>query len=205
MHADRISGVVIDEIWPDAVLAGFRDRLRSAVVVYRRTKLSFLGCVSADTASAAHLAVQHASDRGFERLDIVLPFRGYQPSDEMAESLRVAAKGRFPVPKIFFTHSSATMRQLVAAVRSQRRRILLVGTEDNATSAALQALALAGIAVPDRVGVLSAMGSRIATENGITSAGFDFRTMGEEAVRMAASGRLRELRLPATLMPGATC
>ncbi len=204
VHADRISGIVLDEIWPDRVLAGFQNRLRSAVVVYRRTKLPFLGCVSADAASAARLAVEHAAARGFERLDIVLPFRGYHPSDEMAEAIRAAAKGRFPEPKIFFTRSSAAMRQLVSAVRRQRRRILLVGTEDNAASAALQALALAGIRVPDRVGVLSAMGSRIALDNGITSAGFDFRKMGQEAVRMAASGRLRELRLPAALIPGTT-
>lgn len=204
VHAERISGIVLDEIWPDRALAEFSGRLRSAVVVYRRTKLPFLGSVAADTASAARLAVEHAGDRGFERLALVLPFRGYVPSDEMAEAVRERVRGRFPEPDTYYTHSAPAMRQLVAAVRRQRRRILLVGTEDNATSAALQALALAGIRVPDRVGVLSAMGSRIALENGITSAGFDFRRMGQEAVRMAASGRLRELRLPAALTAGTT-
>ncbi|MEI8309340.1 MAG: hypothetical protein WCH98_01150, partial [Verrucomicrobiota bacterium] len=57
VHSERIGGLILDELWPDRVLAKFKKDLRSGVVVYRRTKLPFLGCVSADVDGAARLVV----------------------------------------------------------------------------------------------------------------------------------------------------
>ena len=48
------------------------------------------------------------------------------------------------------------------------------------------------------------MGSRIALERSMTSAGFDFRLMGSEAARMAINGPLQHLKLAATFSPGGT-
>ncbi|MEI6493854.1 MAG: substrate-binding domain-containing protein [Verrucomicrobiota bacterium] len=204
VHSERVGGLILDELWPDRVLAKFKKDLRSGVVVYRRTKLPFLGCVSADAGGAARRAVDHAKRNRFEKISILVPFRGYQPSDEMADALICAVAGSFPNPRIVCMASATARRAMVAALRKPGGRVLLVATEDNAAVAALDDLGEAGIEVPRRAGLLSTMGSRIAADRAITSAGFDFRLMGAEAARMAVGGTLRHIKLPPTFTRGAT-
>lgn len=204
VHSGRIGGVILEELWPDRVLSKFRKRLQTGVVLYRNTRLSFLGCVSADTDAAAELAVDHAGRNGYERMAVLLPAFGYQPSEDMAEALRRASLGRFPQPQVFLAGGRGWIEKLVASMKRQRRRVLLVGTEDNAAVAALAAMREAGVDVPGRVGLLSSMGSRIASDQSITIAGFDFRKMGEHAANMAVSGALEHIRVPPVVVPGAT-
>lgn len=204
IHSERISGVILDELWPDRTLADFSERIKRGVMVYRRTRLRSLGCVRADTAAAARLAIEHARLNGFERVAVLLPFQGYPPSDEMAAAVRAASTGCFPQPPVFSLDSQASGRALVAALRKQRRRMLLVATEDNAAVAARELLAAAGIEIPRQVGIMSTMGSGISRDHSITSARFDFGLMGMEAARMAIGGPLRHLTLPPTLVTGAT-
>lgn len=204
VHSERIGGVVLDELWPDRVLAGFQTRLRSGVVIYRRTKLPFLGSVSADVTGAASLVMDHARRQGFDRLALLMPAYAYQPSEEMAAALRLAARRHFPKPQVFTMDSEGARRKLIADLKRQRRRTLLVVTEDNAATEALEAMRKAGIDVPGWIGLLSTMGSRIASDRSITIAGFDFRKMGEQAARMAVSGDLRRVTLPPTFISGAT-
>ena len=204
IHSGRIDGVILDELWPDRVLAGFRGRLRSGVVLYRRTNLPFLGCVCGDAKAAARLAVDHALKAGFQGLAILMPAGRYQPSDDMAAALLAAAAGHFPKPPAFAIGSSKDCLRLNAFLRKQRKRLLVAGTEDNAAAVALGAMRDAGIDVPGRVGILSTMGSRIARDREITVAGFHFQQMGEEAARMAIGGILRHSALSPVLIPGAT-
>ena len=204
VHSERIGGMILDELWPDSVLAKFRKDLRSGVMVYRRTRLPFLGCVSADVDAAARLVLDHARRNHFERISILLPFRGYQPSEEMAEALADAMAGSFPKPTVVCMGSMKARVAMFTSLRRQRGRTLLVATEDNAAVAALDDLAAAGIDVPRRAGLLSTMGSRIAADRAITTAGFDFRLMGAEAARMAIGGALRHLTLPPAFSPGCT-
>ncbi|MEI8311423.1 MAG: hypothetical protein WCH98_11770, partial [Verrucomicrobiota bacterium] len=65
-------------------------------------------------------------------------------------------------------------------------------------------LGKAGIEVPRQAGLLSTMGSGIASDRSITSAGFDFRLMGAEAARMAVGGPLRHVTLPVVFHQGAS-
>lgn len=204
VHSERIDGVILDELWPDRVLAKFKKDLRAGVVVYRHTKLAFLGCISADVDSAARLAVDHAERHRFEKIVILLPFRGYQPSDEMAHALQAAAKDRFAKTPAVTLDSPAAHKALLTGLRKERRRTLLVATEDNAAVAVFDALQQAGIKIPERVGILSTMGSSIVTDRSISSAGFDFQLMGAEAARMAVGGSLRHVNLPPVFTPGAT-
>lgn len=203
VHSERIGGLILDELWPDRVLAKFKKDLRSGVVVYRHSKLSFLGCVSADVDGAARLAVDHAKRNHFERI-VILHSRVYQPSDEMVHALQLAAKGSVTRTQVVSLDSPTAYTALIAGLQKARRRTLLVATEDNAAVAVLDGLLQGGIDVPGQVGLLSAMGSRIAADRSITSTGFDFRLMGAEAARMAINGRLRHLSLPASFVQGQT-
>ncbi len=204
VHSGRIGGVVLDELWPERVLVGFKNRIQRGVLLYRSTKLPFLGCVSADVKGAARIVVNHAGQNRFEKLAMLLPFRGYQPSDEMVHALLAAAKGRFGKPPVITLDSPAALKGLLAGLQKEHRRTLLVATEDNAAVAVLDALRQAGIAVPGRVGLVTTMGSRIALDRSMTAAGFDFRLMGAEAARMAIGGPLQHLKLPAAFSPGTT-
>lgn len=204
VHSGQIEGVILDELWPDRVLAKFRKDLHSGVLVYRRTKLPFLGCVSADVEAAAHLAVDLANRNHFEKIMILLPFRGYQPADEMAHALMGVAKGRFLNAPVVRLDSPDAHKALLAGLRKERQRTLLIATEDNAAVAVLDSLRQADIDVPGRVGILSTMGSRIVTDRSITSTGFDFRLMGAEAARMAIGGTLQHVKLEPAFTPGET-
>jgi DNA-binding LacI/PurR family transcriptional regulator len=204
VHSERIRGVILDELWPERVLARFKNRIQQGVVLYRSTHLPFLGCVSADVQSAARMVVNHAAQNQFAKLIILLPFRGYPPSEEMLDALQAAIKEPFGEVPVFTLDSSSVLDGLLAGLRKERRKTLLVATEDNAAVAVLDALRQAGIDVPGRVGLVTTMGSRIALERSMTSAGFDFRLMGSEAARMAINGPLQHLKLAATFSPGGT-
>jgi hypothetical protein len=204
VHSERIRGVVLDELWPERVLARFKKRIQQGVVLYRSTNLPFLGCVSADVQSAARMVVNHAAQNQFSKLIILLPFRGYPPSEEMLDALQAATKEPFGEVPVVTLDASSALDGLIAGLRKERRKILLVATEDNAAVAVLDALRQAGMDLPGRVGLVTTMGSRIAVERSITSAGFDFRLMGAEAARMAINGPLQHLKLPATFSLGST-
>jgi len=205
VHSERIRGVVLDELWPERVLARFKKRIPHGVVLYRRTNLPFLGCVSADVQDAAQMVFNLAGQNQFAKLIILMPFRGYAPSEEMLDALQAAAKEPFGgAPVVTLAASSSALQNLVAGLRKERRKTLLVATEDNAAVAVLNALRQAGMDLPKRVGLVTTMGSRIALDHSITSAGFDFRLMGAEAARMAINGPLQQLKLPATFSLGST-
>ena len=204
LHSERIRGVVLDELWPERVLARFRNRIHQGVVLYRSTNLPFLGCVSADVQSAARMVINHAAQNQFDKLSILLPFRGYAPSEEMLDALQAAANGPFGKAPVFTLDSSSALDGLIAGLHKERHKTLLVATEDNSAVAVLDALRLAGMDIPRRVGLVTTMGSRIALDRSMTSAGFDFRLMGSKAARMAINGPLQHLKLPAIFSTGST-
>ena len=204
LHSERIRGVVLDELWPERVLARFKNRIHQGVVLYRSTNLPFLGCVSADVQSAARMVISHAAQNQFDKLSILLPFRGYAPSEEMLDALQAAANGPFGKAPVFTLDSSSALDGLIAGLHKERHKTLLVATEDNSAVAVLDALRLAGMDIPRRVGLVTTMGSRIALDRSMTSAGFDFRLMGSKAARMAINGPLQHLKLPAIFSTGST-
>jgi DNA-binding LacI/PurR family transcriptional regulator len=204
LHSERIRGIVLDELWPERVLARFKKRIQQGVVLYRSTNLPFLGCVSADVQSAARMVINHAAQNQFAKLSILLPFRGYAPSEEMLDALQAAANGPFGKAPVVTLDSSSALDGLIAGLHKERHKTLLVATEDNSAVAVLDALRQAGMDVPGRVGLVTTMGSRIALDLSMTSAGFDFRLMGSEAARMAINGPLQHLKLPAIFSSGST-
>ncbi len=204
IHAARISGVVLDELWPDHVLWDFKDRLKSGVVLYRHTALGFLGSVSADVSLAARKVVEHARENSFEKLALLVPPGKYPPSEEMAIAIRKAARGKFPRPPTLPFVAGGNHEPLINTLAKQRKRVLVVATEDNLAAVFLEAIQAAGLDTSSAPGLLSTMGSRIAVELGITSVGFDFQEMGARAAEMAVGGKMKHITLAPRFLPGKT-
>ncbi len=204
IHSSRISGVVLDELWPDNVLSAFKGRLQSGVVLYRQTALGFLGSVSADANLAARMIVQHAQAKGYDKLALLMPPGKYAPAEEMATALRIAAVGSFSKPATLNFGPGVSPAELIKSLRKHHKRSLIVATEDNLAADFLDAMRSGGLDVSSNIGLLSTMGSRIASEREITSVGFDFREMGAMAAEMAVSGKLRHSTICPRFLAGTT-
>jgi len=204
VHSERIGGIILDELWPDRLLATFKKSIPQGVVLYRKTQLPFLGNVAADAEGAARMVVTYALENRFAGLCVLRPFRGYEPSDEMVDALLQAAKGHFPKPKVASMTSQDAYQRMLFAARKAKRRSLVVATEDNAAAVALDNLLSLDFDIPGEIGILSTMGSRIATDRAITSIGFDFRKIGSESVQMLVDGQLRHITIPPVRFIGTT-
>lgn len=204
LHGEGSSGMLLDELWPDRVLSRFRDRLRHGVVLYRSTKLRWLGQVTVDLRRTAGFVLDHARQRGFQRIVVVDPAYGYPPSSEtVAAVVKACASHHLPHRKVTF-RSPAPFRKMLREVCGSGRRTLIVATEDN--------LALSihrvRLALPSRLrestGLMSTMGTGLVRDQGITSVAADFRALGAAAARLAVAGRASRVAIAPEFCPGET-
>ena len=80
---------------------------------------------------------------------------------------------------------AGTDRQRAALLDSlarSKRRIALLCPEDNVSRFIAAGLQAAGIACPDRIGLLSVMGTDVAVDAKISCLRYDFRALGRLAV-----------------------
>lgn len=204
LHGDRTSGVLLDELWPDDVLAGFEGRLKHAVVLYRRSKLPFVNSVSADTLSAARTVLDLATQRGDREIIIVSPASEYRPSIEMEQALKQEAKRRSIACRTALSPGAEFSKPFASAAGKKRTRSLIVVTEDNTAVGVLSTMRQAGWSGPENIGLVSTMGSRIAREVGITATGFDFREMGRKAALLAMESAPKSCKIAPRMFIGTT-
>lgn len=202
LYGERTHGVLLDELWPDRVLAKFKGRLRHAVVLYRSTTLKSAGCVSVDVDVAADLVLKRAIARRYERLLVVLPFADYAPSQEMAAAIRAAGGPGRVLVECF--HPQDRFQERLTSTLAKHGRVLVVATEDNTASQILDLIGSAERSLRRTPGLLSTMGTQVALARGITCVATDFRVMGEIATRMAIQGPLGTVRLAPLLVEGSS-
>lgn len=203
LHGERTAGVLLDELWPDEVLADFGGRLRGGVMLYRQTKLPFLGSVSADCSAAAKLVVELVKSRGDREMVLVPPASEYLPSKEMALAVKRAAKTH-GISCREATDFSRGFSKDVQTIISGNSKTLLVATEDNLALEVLGWMKQLGWTNPSQAGLVSTMGTGIALNAGITSASFDFREMGRQAAKLATASRPERRKIAPVLSEGST-
>lgn len=188
-HGDAAGGFVLDHVWSDDALRAHADRLRPAVVMYRTCTLEGFGNIRADFGGGALKALAHLLGRGFERIVPVLPFPGDPAVNEFGEALRAAAAELGCAGRLGEPLPAATARERTALLQRLQHgnvRTALVCPEDNvAVLLATQARDL-GLQCPDRLGVLSVMGTDFATKAGLSCVRYDFRELGRRAVEALA-------------------
>ena len=184
-HGDAAGGFVLDHMWSDDVMRLQVARLQPAVVLFRACALSAFHNIRADFRSGALKALAHLLGRGFEQIVPVEPFPGDPAVSEFFAALVRAVDEtgcRARLGKLVTAHTPAERRALIADLRRGTRRTALVCPEDNVSTLLVSALAAAEIPCPNRIGVLSVMGTDTATGAGISCLRYDFRALGRMAI-----------------------
>lgn len=206
-HEDQFGGILLDDVWLDEVLEEFADQLGNAVIVCRPTRLPGLASVAVDFDSSAVLAIGHLFARGFEEVWIAVPFRGAAPVDMMCDAARKAATmlGR-PIEdrRVCQVATPGEREVFIQHLQATSKRVGVFCLEDNVACILHQSLGESGIACPERVGIISGMGTDIVTDRKFTTLKIDYERIGREAGEILADGTHRTTTLPTTLVLGRT-
>lgn len=194
-HGESANGFVLDHIWHDDALAAFASRLGPAVVLFRSCSLEHVSNVAANFHAGALKALAHLLGRGFEQIIPIEPFTGDPAVAEFGRALTAAAHELGcgdRLTEVANTSTAADRTALIARLKRTSRRTALLCPEDNIATLLLSALQSAGVPCPERVGVLSAMGTDFATKANVSCVRYDFRALGRLAVE--ALGRKQRVQ-----------
>jgi hypothetical protein len=206
-HEEQFGGILLDDVWLDDALEEFADRLGNAVIVCRPTRLPGLSSVAADFDSSAVLALGHLYARGYEEVWLAVPFTNAAPVDLMSRAaVRAAATLGKPIdPKHVCSVATPEERDtFIRRLKESGRRIGVFCLEDNVALLLWKSLLAAGIPCPERVGLVSGMGTAIVTDRHITSLQIDYEKIGLTAGEILADGVRRAVTLPTQLVIGQT-
>lgn len=184
-HGEAAGGFVLDHVWNDDVLRTQLEQLQPAVVLFRACTLPELSNVRVDFRSGALKALTHLLGRGYEHIIPVEPFAGDPAVGEFFAALDRAVDDTGCRERLGKAVPAGTDRQrtaLITSVERSKRRIALLCPEDNVSTFIHAGLRKAGLTLPDQVGLLSVMGTEVATAAGITCLRYDFRELGRLAV-----------------------
>lgn len=206
-HGTAAGGFVLDHVWHDAVLRLHSRRLQPAVMLFRTCDVEGCSNVRANFRSGTLKALTHLLGRGFEQIIPVEPFSGDPAIAEFIAALHAAADETGCRSRLGALASARTDRDraaLIQRVSRMSQRAALVCPEDNIALLLAQAARQAGLACPERVGLLSVMGTDYATKASLTCLRYDFRTMGRLAIEALGSPQPVQHVLEPHLVGGST-
>jgi DNA-binding LacI/PurR family transcriptional regulator len=205
-HGESAGGFVLDHVWRDDALRAHVSRIQPSIILFRSCKLSGVGNIAVDFHGGALKALAHLLGRGFEHIMFVQPFHGDPAVTEFGLALETAAAelgcaSRLSVCTATNAKERATL--IDRMVRSPRRNALLC-PEDNVALLLAAAAREAGAKVPERVGVLSVMGTDIAFKAGVSCLRYDFRALGRMAVEALECAQTVRQVIPPQFCAGST-
>lgn len=205
-HGEAAGGFVLDHLWSDDALRAQAKRLAPAVVLFRSCELESFSNVSVDFHAGALKALAHLLGRGFEHIGFVEPFAGDPAVVEFSAALAKAAS-ELECANRLSTISASTAKEraaLIEKLQRNARRTALLCPEDNVAVLLANAAREAGLKVPERVGILSVMGTSFATSASLSCLRYDFRELGRIAVdALGSSTPVRRVLAP-TFVSGNT-
>jgi hypothetical protein len=206
-HGSAAGGFVLDHVWSDEALRLHQARLKPAVVLFRSCTVEGYSNVRANFRSGTLKALTHLLGRGFEQIIPVEPFSGDPAIAEFVAALEFAAeetgcRGRLGPLALAKTDRDRTA--LIQRLSRTPQRTALVCPEDNVAILLAAAAREAGVSCPERIGLLSVMGTDFATKAGVSCLRYDFRTMGRLAVEALGGAQPVQHVLEPNLISGAT-
>jgi DNA-binding LacI/PurR family transcriptional regulator len=188
-HGEAAGGFLLDHLWSDDALRSQAKRLQPAVVLFRRCELEGFSNVAVDFHAGALKAIAHLLGRGFEHIHFVEPFAGDPAVVEFSAEVAKAAT-ELECASRLSTVSASTVKERTALIeRLQRntRRTALLCPEDNVAVLLATEAREAGLKCPERVGILSVMGTSFATNAALSCLRYDFRALGRLAIEALGS------------------
>lgn len=208
-HGDTAGGFLLDHLWHDDALRNHAEKLSPGVVLFRHCGVDAIGNIAADFHAGALKALAHLLGRGYDSICPIEPFRGDPAVVEFLSALTAAAdelgcRDRL-VPAIP-AHTTAARDGVIASLkRRSAKRTALLCPEDNVAMLLAESARAAGLRCPENVGVLTVMGTDLATRAKITCLRYDFREMGRRAVAALGSDTpVRETLAPQLVAGGTT-
>jgi len=184
-HGKAAGSFLLDHIWSDEALRAYSARLKPSVVLFRSCSLNGISNIRADFRAGAFKALAHLLDRGFEQIIPVIPFFGDPSVGEFTTALEQVAADAGCRGRIEWATPATTKEErsaLIERLSQVSQRTALICPEDNVTMLLVDGAREAGIPCPDRIGLISVMGTDFASKAGITCLRYDFRAMGRLAV-----------------------
>jgi DNA-binding LacI/PurR family transcriptional regulator len=205
-HGAAAGGFVLDHVWSDDALRTQAERLRPAVMLFRSCPLENISNIAVDFRAGALKALAHLLGRGFEHIVFVEPFSGDPAVAEFAEALARAA-AELDCAARLSTSAATTAKERTALVdrlhRSARRNALLC-PEDNVALLLAAAARETGLKLPDKLGVLSVMGTDLAVKAGVSCLRYDFRALGRMAIEALSGDQVVRQTLAPLFVSGST-
>ena len=199
-------GFLLDHLWHEDVLGHCADELPNAVILWRSTNVESISSVSIDFEAAAHQAISHLLQQKYERIIIAIPFEGDSAVDQMAEAGAKAASEltQFKPEDICMATNDRERQQLVESIRNAPERIGIFCIEDSVCKLLLDTIRLAGIRCPEKVGIISGMGTEIAHWGGLSTIEIPFVEMGAVAGKLIGSRTKGKKVLPTKVIRNLT-
>lgn len=206
-HGEAAGGFVLDHAWSDDALRSHSARLRPAVVLFRHCPLEEFNNVHADFRAGAFKSLAHLLGRGYEQIIPIEPFSGDLAVSEFNAALGTVADElacRNRLAPLALASTAKERATLIDRVRRGNKRAVLLCPEDNVALLLVEAAREAGLRCPERIGVLSVMGTDFATKAGLSCLRYDFRALGRLAVEALGGGRRVRHALEPQFVGGST-
>lgn len=183
-------GLILDDLWDDRALAAHAERLAGARVLLRPCSVPGLRSVMPNFSQGALLALSHLLARGFEKVWIIRPFAGevidavVTAFEEAADSVGADA-ARFEV--IDGTCGGGDAAQIVKRLQREKGRVGIYCAEENFAVSLFNRLQAAGVAIPQKAGLVAGWGTVAVGQMGLSSLKLDLRHLGLLAVTQEAA------------------
>lgn len=204
-HGDSVGGILLDEVWKDEAIRGVFPPEIPLASFSRLSSIPNIGAVVADFKAGALLAISHLLANGFDKIYLIDPLPGYEPSANFISEARTVfheIAGRdLPQTHVTELHTASQRTELVRMLSLTKSRVGLICPEDNVALALAGQLRESGL-LGVRHGLVSVMGTSILPSKDITCVKYDFREMGRQAAEMLDMGAVGIRRLPPTLEVG---
>lgn len=202
-HAGAERKLLLDDIWSDAVLREYADRLPPARLLLRPSPVPEIPSIHPDYAHGAMLGLSHLLGLGYKKIHFVQPYQYYPTTREFERAFTAAVRAIGEVGihyEVIESHGTEGFGKLSQRLATKAARgTALVCPEDNFAVALLERLRRAGVSVPDHVGLLAGMGTEILERAGISRLSVDFVDLGRRAVTTRAREWTENLTVPFAL------
>ncbi len=202
VYGGKIGGLLLDELWCDEAIESVKPDLPNTVVFHRSSRIVETGNVTADFESGALMGLSHLLMNGYESLVFIDLFGTYEPARTMLAQARKMYRQLGGGRKPFDVQSAASLKRFIRDMGKQT--VGFFCTDDNSALFLLDCLKAEKRSVPEKVGVISTMGTRIALDQHLTTLRYDFRGMGKTAAAMLLSGKIQHVKFTPQLFVGNT-